>query len=194
MGRSQPVGNSVIYSTFIGGNGNDHANAIALDASGNAYITGDTDSSNFPHTGGFQTIFGGGFWDAFVVKLSASGTLVYGSYLGGTLDDKGYGIAVDAAGSAYVTGYTASPHFPTTTGAYQTATAGNAVGPTDVFVSKVSPSGNQLTYSTYLGGTDYDYGRGIAVDASGAAYVTGYTARRVSPSWPVTIPVRRAAA
>jgi hypothetical protein len=172
---------SLIYATFVGGAfENDRANAIAVDPAGNAYITGTTDGPNFPTMNGFQTKFAQGALqsqgtDAFVAKLSATGTLVYGSYLGGSKEDKGFGIAVDAAGSAYVTGHTFSTDFQPTAASYQTALDGSATGKSDAFVAKILPSGNQLMYWTYLGGGDSDYGRAIAVDASGAAYVTGWT-------------------
>ena len=114
----------------------------------------------------------------FITKLNAAGNaLVYSTYLGGEGTDYGYGIAADSGGSAYVTGYTHSTDFPVQN-AYQPAIAGND----DAFVTKLSAAGNALVYSTYLGGTNIDHGSDIAVDSSGSAYVTGYTA---STNFPV---------
>src|SRR5712691_3292520 len=163
----------LVYSTYLGGSDGDQADAIAVDAAGNAYVTGFTDSTNFPTTpGAFQTTFGGGA-DAFVTKLNPAGNgLVYSTYLGGSFTDRGLGIAVDAAGNAYVTGFTDSTNFPTTPGAFQTTFGG---GFSDAFVTKLNPTGTGLVYSTYLGGSTTDLGRGIAVDAAGNAYVTGAT-------------------
>src|SRR5262249_34229383 len=147
-------------------------NGIAVDATGNAYVTGDTDSPDFPTTAGaFQTTKKGGP-NAFVAKLNAGGTnLVFSTYLGGSGPDHGNSLAVDAAGNAYVTGYTTSTNFPTSAGAFQTIHKGG----NDVFVTKLNPTGTSLIYSTYLGGTKPDFGTGIVVDGSGNAYVTGYT-------------------
>ena len=168
------------YSTYLGGNSDDYGCGIAVDGSGNAYVTVWTLSSNFPTTtGAYQTSLGGG-WDAFVTKLNASGTaLVYSTYLGGNGNDWGYDIAVDGSGNAYVTGYTDSSNFPTTTGAYQTSLGGGW----DAFVTKLNASGTALVYSTYLGGNGNDWGYGIAVDGSGNAYVTGMTG---SSNFPTT--------
>jgi hypothetical protein len=173
-----PAGSAVVYSTYLGGSGDENGVGIAVDAAGNAYVTGFTNSSNFPTTtGAFQTTFSG-LDDAFVTKLNPTGSvLVYSTYLGGSGGyDHGNGIAVDAAGNAYVTGQTVpytiySSNFPTTTWAFQTTLGGGY----DAFVTKLNPTGSALVYSTYLGGNDNDQGFGIAVDAAGNAYVTGYT-------------------
>jgi Bacterial Ig-like domain (group 3)/Beta-propeller repeat len=171
-------GTGLLYSTYLGGSGFDKAWAIAVDSSGNAYVTGNTTSTNFPTTSGaFQTSHASdsGSTDAFVTKLNASGTaLVYSTYLGGNSGDYGNGIAVDASGYAYVTGETLSTNFPTTTGAYQTSHASDS-GNYDAFVTKLNASGTGLIYSTYLGGNSGDVGNGIAIDGSGNAYVTGNT-------------------
>jgi hypothetical protein len=164
----------LVYSTYLGGsNGDGQANGIAVDSAGNAYITGWTDSTNFPVTpGAFQTTNNFGLDStgnprdcAFVAKLNATGSaLVYSTYLGGTAGngDAALGIAVDAAGSAYVTGTTSDPDFPTTPGAFRTS-------PGPGFVTKLNPSGSAPVYSTFLGAG----GAGIAVDSSGDAYVPG---------------------
>jgi hypothetical protein len=154
--------------------------AIAIDDAGDAYVTGYTFSSNFPTTAGaFQTTFVG-LIDAFVTKLNPAGSdLIYSTYLGGDASDQGFGIAVDAAGNAYVTGSTYSTDFPTK-GAFQPA-KGDTGGVSDVFVTKFNPGGF-LLYSTYLGGNNHDFGYAIAVDAGGNAYVTGYTASSTFPT------------
>jgi uncharacterized repeat protein (TIGR01451 family) len=165
--RIDPV---LVYSTYLGGSLYDEGIGIALDGAGSAYVTGNTQSIDFPIQSGFQTAFQGGDYDVFVTKLTPSGSgLVYSTYLGGSGDDVGNGIAVDGSGSAYVTGETWSSDFPTQS-AFQVFQ-----GRSDAFVTKLTPAGNALAYSTYLGGTDYDGANGIAVDAAGSAYVTGNT-------------------
>ena len=159
------------YSTYHGGSGSDEGSGIAVDGSGNAYLTGQSNSTNFPTANALQTTFSGGSWDVFVTKLSADGaSLVYSTYLGGSGEDEGSGIAVDGSGNAYVTGGTKSTDFPTA----------NALQPTfggdrDVVVMKLSADGASLVYSTYLGGSGEDEGARIAVDESGSAYLTGVT-------------------
>ena len=166
--KLSPSGNSLVYSTYLGGNDVDYGCGIAVDGSGSAYVTGYARSTNFPTQNPYQT--DQPYDDAFVTKLSASGnSLVYSTYLGGSDYDNGWGIAVDGAGNAYVTGYSASTNFPTQN-PYQADQAS-----ADAFVTKLSPEGNFLVYSTYLGGIEIDYGYGIAVDGSGSAYVTGST-------------------
>ncbi|MGH9892421.1 MAG: SBBP repeat-containing protein, partial [bacterium] len=152
------------YSTYLGGSGEDLGNGIAVDAAGNAYITGSTSSTDFPTTPGTLQTALGGCSDAFVTNLDPTGsTLVYSTFLGGSDRDGGLGIAVDAVGNAYVTGQTQSLNFPTTEGAFQTT--GQAV-----FVTKLDPTGSTLVYSTVgIGGS------GVAVDADGNAYVGGVT-------------------
>jgi len=159
----------LIYSTYLGGSGGDQGNSIAVDASGNAYVTGLTDSTNFPTVNALQSTNSSGTYDAFVTKLNPAGSaLIYSTYLGGNGLDDGTGIAVDASGNAYVTGRTSSTNFPTAN-ALQSTLAGEG----NAFVAKINATGSALVYSTYLGGTDYDSGNGIALDASGNAYVTG---------------------
>ncbi len=164
------TGSALVYSTYLDGNSVDDGNGIAVDIEGNAYVTGYTNSTNFPTQNPLQTAIGGGN-DAFVTKLNATGdALVYSTYLGDSSDDRGYGIAVDQAGKAYVTGVTISTHFPTQN-PFQAAEAGNY----DAFVTKLDSTGNALVYSTYLGGSSGDSGNGIAVDKAGKAYITGIT-------------------
>jgi hypothetical protein len=175
------AGSGLIYSTYLGGEGDDGAYSIAVDSSGNAYLTGETDSTDFPTASPFQGNNGGAY-DAFVTKLNASGSaLVYSTYLGGGSDDRGYGIAVDSSGNANVTGYTSFLGFPTAN-PYQGSYGG---GPYDAFVTKLNASGSALVFSTYLGGNSNDSGLGIAVDTSGNTYVTGTT---LSPNFPTANP------
>jgi len=166
-------GTGLIYSTFLGGIELDLVYGIAVDSVGNAYAAGLTTSSDFPTTvGAYDTTFTG-TGDAFVTELNASGTgLVYSTFLGGVNVAEAQAIAVDEAGNAYVTGLTNSSDFPTTVGAYDTTFNG---GDYDAFVTKLNDSGSGLIYSTFLGGSDYDWGNGIAVDELGNAYVTGST-------------------
>lgn len=147
-------GTALLYSTLLGGGGGENADAIALDAQGHAYVAGGTESADFPTTpGGFNTGYGGGF-DAFVTKLSPTGsTLVYSTLLGGAGYDTVTGIAVDADGSALVSGHSFSATFPTTAGAYDSTPNGSDDG----FVTKLVPSGTALAYSTMLGGPFADY-------------------------------------
>ncbi|MCK4857459.1 MAG: SBBP repeat-containing protein, partial [candidate division Zixibacteria bacterium] len=161
---------TLVYSTYLGGGSDERGEAIAVDGSGNAYVTGYTFSSDFPTENPYQTNQGGDY-DAFVTKLNSSGnSLIYSTYLGGGSGDHGYGIVVDGSGNAYVTGTTLSSDFPTQN-PYQATNQGGW----DVFLTKLSSSGNSLIYSTCLGGGNEDYGIGIVVDGSGNAYVTGYT-------------------
>ena len=159
------------YSTYLGGSGGDVGYGIAVDAAGNTYVTGTTSSINFPTTTGKQATLGGG-GDVFVAKLNSAGTaLIYSVFLGGGNLDKATGIAVDLSGNAYLAGYTDSTDFPATSGAFQVTNGGN----TDAFLAKLNAAGSSLVYATYLGGSGIDYGRGVAVDASGDAFITGST-------------------
>jgi Beta-propeller repeat len=168
--KLDPTGSQIVYSTFIGGAGTDEAHSIAVDAGGNAYITGFTQSNDFPIVNGFQTTRGG-LEDAYVLKLNSSGTgIVFSTFLGGKGDDRGFSIALDAANNIYVTGITSSTNFPTAN-PFQRSNAG---GFADGFIAKISAAGG-LIYSTYVGGRGNDNPLGIAVDANGAAYVTGWT-------------------
>jgi carbohydrate binding protein with CBM6 domain/beta-propeller repeat-containing protein len=179
--KLNPTGSGLVYSTYLGGSGHEHAEKIAVDANGNAYVTGHTRSSDFPTTAGaFQTLAGGED-DVFVAKLDPTGSgLVYSTYLGGSGIDFGLAIAVNATGNVHVTGYTNSPNFPTTAEAVQRTPGGGY----DAFVTQLDPAGSGAVYSTYLGGSGQDYGRGIAVDASGNAYTAGSTDSSNFPATP----------
>lgn len=177
--KFSPSGTALTYSTYLGGTDNDVARCIAVDGSGAAYVTGQTNSFNYPTQNAYDATAGGFGEDAFVTKLSAAGnTLVYSTYLGGSNDDWGYGIAVDGLGNAYVTGGTYSSNFPRLN-AFDSTQAGSSE---DVFVTKFSSAGNTLGYSTYLGGTSSDRGVDIEVDGSGSAYVSGYTSSSNFPT------------
>jgi Beta-propeller repeat/HYDIN/CFA65/VesB-like, Ig-like domain/Abnormal spindle-like microcephaly-assoc'd, ASPM-SPD-2-Hydin len=179
--KLNPAGTGLLFSTFLGGAGIDSATSIAIDSAGNSYVSGSTYSLDFPTTtGAFQTVYAGE-GDGFIAKIGPSGSsLVYSSYIGGTAPDFVQEVAVDSAGNAYLTGSTRSPDFPTSSplqiGNDGCTTTNNTVSCTsDVFVTKISPSGTSLIYSTYLGGSDADVAQAIAVDALGNAYVAGYT-------------------
>jgi hypothetical protein len=175
VGKVNPTGTALVYGVSFGGSGDDVANGIAVDTSGNAYLTGNTQSSNFPVVNPIQSVLRGTA-DAFVAKLDSTGSLLlYSTYLGGDAVDAGNGIAVDAARNAYVVGTTSAlsgvESFPVTMGAAQVTPGGNG----DAFVARVDTAGT-LGYATYLGGSGDDQGNAIAVDAvHGAAYVTGLT-------------------
>ena len=173
------------FSTYLGGSNNEAARGVAVDAAGNVYVAGYTTTSNLPVSRtAAQSAYGGQTMnlmtgDAFVAKYSAAGALVYLTYLGGSADDVASSIAVDAAGDAYVTGYTNSRDFPVTSSAPQTQYAGgggNVVVPLgDAFVVKLNPDGSKILYATYFGGAADEIGTGIALDSTGAAYITGAT-------------------
>ncbi|MCX6563285.1 MAG: SBBP repeat-containing protein [Candidatus Aminicenantes bacterium] len=172
-------GSNLLYSTVLGGSGNDVANAVAIDLLGGAYVTGYTGSANFPTTSGaFDTSLNGDY-DGFVAKLNSTGTgLGFSTFLGGTWEDSSNAIAVSKNGNIFVTGYSQSTDFPTTTGAYQTTNKGYY----DVFVSCLNSTGTGLLYSTYIGGAGEDRGKGIAVDASENVYITGNTGSTAYPT------------
>jgi hypothetical protein len=179
-----PVTDTLIYSTYLGGNLNDSGLGIAVDAVGNAYVTGTTPSSNFPTMDPLQPANDGG-GDAFVAKINPSGSaFVYSTYLGGSGEEQGYGIAADSAGNAYVTGYTTSTNFPTMN-PLQAANGGGA----DAFVVKLNSAGSALVYSTYLGGSGNDFGGDIALDSADNAYLEGIT---TSTNFPTMNPLQPA--
>ena len=164
------AGNSLEYSTYLGGTNIERGNGVAVDSSDCAYITGLTGSSDFPMVNAYDSSYDGEA-DVFVTKFSSAGnSLEYSTYLGGTNNDEGWGLAVDNSGCPYITGRTQSSDFPTVN-AYDNSLDGVR----DVFVTKFSSAGNSLEYSTYLGGTDIDEGWSVAVDGSGCAYITGWT-------------------
>jgi hypothetical protein len=180
------AGTAFVYSTLLGGDGHDSLNDIVVDASGNAYVTGSTWSSNFPTTAAAYQPTSNGWGpmttNAFVSKLNANGTaLAFSTYLGGHYNDIATGIAIDAARNVFVTGSAESENFPTTPGVVQPQMSPQPVCMdmwqicTDAFVTKLNAAGSALVYSTYLGASLSDSANGIAVDAAGNAYVTGST-------------------
>ncbi len=180
----------LIYSTYLGGSSNEEGRDIAVDSAGNAYICGNTNSTNFPVASPFQSTFGGanfvGARDAFVTKINAAGTaFVYSTYLGGSSDDRCGHMTVDSAGNAYIAGETNSTDFPTVN-AIQTAYGG---GLSDAFVTKMNAAGSALVYSTFVGGTIFDAAAGIAIDSSNNAYITG---RTTSTDYPVVNAIQAA--
>ena len=164
---------TLTFSTFIGGNGQDQGTAVALDPSGNAYMAGWTNSSNFAQSGPAKFRSYSGSMDAFVAKFSALGDkLVYCTYLGGSGDDRALALAVDSSGNAYLTGYTTSTNFPVSSIA---PIQGRLAGKRNAFVTRLNSAGNGLVYSTYVGGEGTDTANGIAIDPSGHAFITGDT-------------------
>jgi hypothetical protein len=163
-----PQGSAFIYSTYIGGTDADYATGIAVDASGNAYVSGTTNSTDFPASGKLSPYHGNG--DGFVLKMNASGSaLLYSAYLGGSGNDAANGIALDSSGNAYVAGTTSSTNFPTA-GAFQSMLSGTS----DAFLAKINPTGSALVYSTYLGGSNAETGAAVTVNGTNA-YVVGQT-------------------
>ena len=170
------------YSTYLGGSDTDWAFGVAADSVGDAYVTGLTQSSDFPTQGSPQPLVG--TENAFITEFDPSGTaLVFSDYLGGNDEDQSWGIALDSSGDIFVTGQTNSTNFPTTSNAVQATLNGN----TNAFVAKLPPGGGALDYSTYLGGSGYDYGYAIAVDSCENIYVTGST---TSPNFPLLNPIQ----
>jgi PKD domain/Beta-propeller repeat len=187
VAKLNPAGTALAYSTFLGGSSSEEGRGIAVDSEGNAYVTGTSYSSDFPTVNAAQPALAVSP-DAFVTKLNAAGSaLVYSTYLGGSVGDSGYGIALDSAGNAYVTGTTDSYDFPTAS-ALQPMLRGSW----DAFVTKLNAAGSALVYSTYLGGSNTtDLGLGIAVDSAGNAYVTGITYSSDFPMMNALQPTRR---
>ncbi len=185
------AGSALVYATYLGGALDDSGAAIALDSSGNAYVTGWTSSTNFPVTAGaFQSVLQGGLSDAFVTKLDSAGAkLLYSTYLGGLDRDQGTAIALDSAGNAYVAGATVSSNFPTVAPVQATFVGGtcgsapNTFTCSDAFVAELNPAASALVFSTFLGGKAIDNALGIAVSSAGNIYVTGVTS---SPDFPTT--------
>jgi hypothetical protein len=190
IAKFNPTGTALVYFTYLGGSGNEGALDLAVDSAGHAHVCGFTDSSDFPTTANaFSTVIkgsptpGNGIYhqDAFMAELDATGqALVYSTYYGGTNTERADAIALDPAGATYITGLTYSRDFPL----LNAITNQNTLhGPYDAFVAKFGPGGAPLVYSTFLGGTNADEGQGIAADANGFAYVTGFTS---STNFPVT--------
>jgi hypothetical protein len=182
--RINAAGSALVYSTYMGGAGDETGVGIVVDSSGNAYVAGNTSSADFPTTpGAYDRTCGtdgscDGNRDAFVAKVNPAGTsLIYSTYFGG-VGLEGSVIAIDGAGNAYMTGPTTSPDLPTTAGAFDTT----ANGGYDAYAAKLNPAGTALVYSTYLGGVGDDWGNSIAVDAQGHAYLTGPTSSSDFPA------------
>jgi hypothetical protein len=172
VAKFNATGCALSYSTFLGGGSFDKGFGVAVDDSGYAHVTGYTKSADFPTTSGvFDTTYNGG-WDVFVAKLDTTGSaLHYATFVGGSNYEKGFDIALDHSGNAHVTGYTLSEDFPITPGALDDTQDGRE----DVYVAKLNTRGTALMYATYLGGSDYEGGHGIAVDGAGDVYITGDT-------------------
>ena len=197
MAKLNAAGSALVYSTYLGGSGSDIGGeigyGIAVDSSGNAYVTGQTFSANFPimpTSNPLQTYGGNG--DAFVAKLNFNSStqtlmLVYSTFLGGSNFESGSSIAIDSSGDAYVTGGTVSDNFPTTENPYQATN--NTPGKGTAFVTKLHWTGSALglVYSTYLGGSTGESGNAIAIDSGGDAYVTGQT---YSTDFPTVDPIQ----
>lgn len=190
------TGSALLYSTYLGG-GNDRPDigtGITTDADGNAYVTGFTNSRDFPTVKPLQPFRGP--TDVFVTKLSATGSIVYSTHLGGGADDEAMAIAIDVARNVYITGHTESPDFPTTAKAFSRACVaipadipiGDICLGGDAFISKISSDGSTLVYSTYVSGSGFEVGRGIAVDSAGNAYVAGLTS---SDDFPLVNPLQK---
>jgi len=176
VAKLNATGSALIYSTYLGGSGaadgfGDSSNAITVESAGNAYVTGQTDSADFPISNALQPSYGGSTFDAFITKIDPAGSLVFSTFLGGNGIDAGEGIGLDALGSIYVSGLTESTNFPTSN-PLQAAIRGGRDG----FVAKLNAAGSPLIYSTYLGGSGTEEAEAIAVDAGGNAYIVGITA------------------
>jgi hypothetical protein len=179
VAKLNPTGFALVYSTYIGGGSTEVGNGVAVNAAGNAYVSGSTASTDFPTVNALQSVLGG-HEDAFVAKLNFTwSALVYSTYIGGSSSDGANGIAVDLAGNAYVTGVSYSTDFPTTPGPFGTVPNGGG----DAFVAKLNSTGSAYVYATYLGGSSLDYGNHVAVDSAGNAYVIGQT---MSADFPTT--------
>ncbi len=169
LAKLDATGSNLVFATYLGGTSSEFGGAVALDAFGSAYVTGLTNSADFPIAGGFDTSQSAD--EVFVTKLSPTGsTLVYSTYLGGSLGEEASAIAVDGSGSAYVVGNTLSSDFPTV-GAFDTTYNGSE----DAFLTKLSPTGSSIAHSTYLGGASEENGEAVVVDPSGNSYAIGTT-------------------
>jgi uncharacterized protein (TIGR03437 family) len=182
VAKFAPNGQALQYFTYVGGTGQNNGQAVAIDASDSAYVTGYTSSADFPVMNAAQPTMGGGSENAFIFKLSPTGQLIYSTYLGGGNQDQANGLAVDPSGAAFVTGFTFSTDFPVKNALQPTMTAAP-----DAFVAKLSADGSQFEFATYLGGNSSDYGKNIALDSAGNPVVVGSTS---STDFPVVNPMQ----
>jgi hypothetical protein len=179
--KINPAGAGLVYSTYLGGTGGEYGRAIALDVGRSAYVTGATNSTDYPTTTGAPQTTNAGTVDSFVTKLTSNGSGVgYSTYVGGSSDDNVAGIAVDALGRASIVGNTLSTNYPTTADALK---ATKSAGDNDIFVTTLSSTGGALAFSTYMGGPLDDLGYGVALDPAGTIYLTGAT---LSTDYPTT--------
>jgi hypothetical protein len=185
LSKVTPEGDGLVFSTFLGDSGQEEGLGIALDSEGSAFLTGYTSSSRFPVTNALDSVKASGR-DVFVAKFNPLGQLLYSTFLGGRADDEGWAIALDAAGSVFVAGMTESSDFPSTN-ALQSVYQGS----TDLFIAQLSPSGQSLAFSTFLGGPRTDEARALALDEAGSVYVVGFTASTNFPVAPVLNPMQR---
>jgi hypothetical protein len=181
--KLNPAGSAIVYSTYLGGSGNDFGNDLAIDAAGEAFVVGATSSNNFPISTTLQSTYGGGSFDGFVTKLGTTGSVVYSTYVGGSLNDQAEGVAVDGAGEAFITGLTFSTNFPTAS----PLQGSNLAASGTAFVAKLNAAGSAFGYSTYLGGSTQDSANAIAIDSAGDAYVVGSTS---SSNFPTSAPLQ----
>ncbi len=177
-------GSALIFSTYLGGSGDDYGWGIAVDSTGKVHVTGDTPSRDFPVFKALQPTFHeGANFNSFVTEINATGSaLIYSTYWGGSGGEGGSRVAVDPAGNTYIGGYTFSPDFPVV-GAIQPTYAGNV----DAYLTKLSADGQTVIYSTFLGGSGFEYGWDVAVDSAGNAYLTGFTE---STDFPTAHPIQ----